>query len=233
MSNETGSKALLELSKATEVDVRKMVAYGFKFYAESLSTDFLKQQLEDQDPALLIYSIQSIAQLKSMKAAEVLLNEKFSTHENVKVRRAVIKAFVQLAGSFSQKQQGLLISLLGARLEGDQDLTVRIQSALALGNVKLDTAIDILTPNAQSENQKLKFAILQAFVNHNTVGSVKSLELILEDKDDQIREKALTYIGKISNAEAKAELKNILNKRLSKETVAKIKSDIEALLKSL
>lgn len=233
MGGDVAKNALINLSKSDAIEIRRMVAYGLGFFGTEVGEEFLSKQLADTDPILLVYTARSIAKIKSIKSAELLIDEKYINHENIKVRRAVLKSLADVASLFDKKKQGLLISLCGARLEGDTDVKVKMNAAKALGNVKADTAIDILTPNIQAENINLKLTIVKALINHNSSSAVKSLELAIEDKDDQTRAKVIALLDQISNEDAKKALKEILNKRKDKESNTEIKSSIEKRLNSL
>lgn len=232
VKTDEGKAELIELSKESEMEVKRLVAFAWRNYDDESARDILNQNLNEKDVPLLVNSLDSLGILNSVKSLSKIRVETFLKHENVLIRRATVGALAALAPSLEGKARAGVVSYVSPMIK-DPDLEVQLRVVKTLGASPNEDAEFALAAHFESGTPELTIAIIEALVQHQSESAIKSLNAVIEINHIPIRQKLYSIATLLKTAQLKSAYKDVLEKALKREENQELKSLLEKELKAL
>jgi len=226
---------LLKLTQDGAVEVQRLVSLALRAFPESVGRAYLNARLAEgavEDVKVYVNALDSLGLLLSVESLSSITPPRLLEHADARVRRAAVGALAALAPSLTGKPRDGVVPKLEPRLK-DSDEEVTLRAARGLGAIPTADAEFHLNANMQSGGQALSLAVVAALVQHNSKGAAESLASAMDLEDAKVREAAYRASSGMTSAEARAELKARLARRLEREPDAALKALIEEQLRGL
>lgn len=232
VKSEEAKAELVSLSQDSALEVKRLVAFAWRSYDEESARELLSANLELEDSALLVNSLDSLGLLNSVKSLSKVLDERFLKHKDVLIRRAAIGALAALAPQLEGKERAAVVSYTSPMIK-DADPEVQLRVVKALGAAPNSESEFALAANFESGDTTLTLAIISALVQHQSVSALESLSAVIEINNAEVRRTMYSLGSQLKSAELKSALKSVLTKALKREQDAALKALLESELKSL
>jgi HEAT repeat protein len=161
---------------------------------------FLVDALHSNEKQVKLLAIESICWMPKRKIVLETLIKVATEDETADVRCMAIKG-LQVPQYNSTKYDTLIYSAL-IKLIKDRDPKVREEATHTIGTI-VSSEVDVTNPLIEllnDSNDKVRLAAIEALISHSPKKEIKNnIELLLKDKNEQVREKAKKLLEQLKS----------------------------------